>query len=171
MYILIQILALFESSAHPQYSPERAAASLVFLDNIIRALSLTYLDANDPDVSIFAQRSVPTVSDTSSADSASKETTHGPPQHDRKCSCIHPNTTLPHDHFASSRSYPLPWDPSWSAAEVRKEECRRLCWSALNLVAGYTSQCSAFNTEPPDLFLSDPANVRPPHGSSLRITY
>ncbi|OBZ70695.1 hypothetical protein A0H81_09311 [Grifola frondosa] len=41
---------------------------------------------------------------------------------------------------------------------MRKEECRRLCWSALTLVASHTAQCSAFHEEPLDLALSNPSN-------------
>jgi hypothetical protein len=164
---LLQILALFESSAHPDHSPERETASLVFLDNIIRVLPLTYLDANDPDASRFTPGSVPVVhnicADSMSTSNKDSSTARGNLSHhdrDRRCSCIPPNTPLPPDHFSSYWSYPLPWDSTWSASEVRKEECRRLCWSALNLVTSYTSQCALFNREPPDLFLSDPANVR-----------
>jgi hypothetical protein len=38
---------VFESSAHPQYSPARAASSISYLDNIIRRLQLTVIDNND----------------------------------------------------------------------------------------------------------------------------
>ena len=44
---------MFESSAHPQYSPARAASSISYLDNIIRRLQLTVIDNNDPDHVIF----------------------------------------------------------------------------------------------------------------------
>ena len=55
------MLALFESSAHPQYSPARAASSISYLDNIIRRLQLTVIDNNDPDVSSFKPHHVPSV--------------------------------------------------------------------------------------------------------------
>jgi len=123
------------------------------------------MDANDPDASKFASGSVPVVHSTSldPASASNKDGSRGRgnniSRHDRdRCSCIPPNTS-PLDHLSSYWSYPLPWDPSWSASEVRKEEYRRLCWSALNLVTSFTSQCALFNREPPDLFLSDPANV------------
>jgi hypothetical protein len=78
---------------------------------------------------------------------------------DGKCSCIPPNTPIPQDHHASFWSYPLPWDSTWSHTEVRKEQSRRLCWSALNLVASYTSRCALLNKKPPNFFLGNPANV------------
>ena len=50
------MLALFECSAHPQYSPAFAASSISYLDNIIRRLQLTVIDHHDPDLSSFASR-------------------------------------------------------------------------------------------------------------------
>jgi len=57
------MLALFESSAHPQYSPGRAALALGYLDNIIRRQLMT-LDTNDSDVSSFKPHRVPSVKTT-----------------------------------------------------------------------------------------------------------
>jgi hypothetical protein len=45
------MLALFESSAHFQYHPSYAAASINYLDGIIRCLQLTVIDNGNPDVS------------------------------------------------------------------------------------------------------------------------
>jgi hypothetical protein len=145
------MLALFESSAHPQYNPARAASSLSYLDNIIRRLQLTILDSNDPDVSSFKPHHVPSVKTRSG--SGSKDPS-------QKCSCIPlpPNANLPSDHYSSTWSYAPPWDPTWTANEVYKEECRRLCWSALTLVASHSSQSAAFDKEPSQFFLTDPGN-------------
>jgi hypothetical protein len=142
------MLALFESSAHPQYSPTRAGSALSYLDNIIRRLQLMTIDSNDPDVSSFKPHHVPSVKTRSPS---------GLKDPSQKCSCI-PNTNLPPNHFSSSWSYAPPWDPSWSPTEVYKEECRRLCWSALTLIAGYTSQSAAFDKEPTQFYLTDPGN-------------
>jgi hypothetical protein len=148
------MLALFESSAHPQYHPSRAAASINYLDSIIRRLQLTVVDNNDPDVSSFKPHHVPSVKTRSSL--GSKDS----PQ---KCSCIPlpPNANLPADHYSSTWSYAPPWDNNWTPHEAYKEECRRLCWSALTIVAGYSSQLAAFDKEPSQFFLTDPGNVRP----------
>ncbi|KIM76126.1 hypothetical protein PILCRDRAFT_98790 [Piloderma croceum F 1598] len=145
------MLALFESSAHPQYHPSRAAASINYLDSIIRRLQLTVVDNNDPDVSSFKPHHVPSVKSRSS--SGSKDS----PQ---KCSCIPlpPNANLPADHYSSTWSYAPPWDDNWTPHEAYKEECRRLCWSALTIVAGYSSQLAAFDKEPSQFFLTDPGN-------------
>ncbi|KAF8828455.1 hypothetical protein HHX47_DHR3000283 [Lentinula edodes] len=44
------ILTLFETSVHPQYNPDRISESLLLLDDIIRHLGLTGIDASDPDM-------------------------------------------------------------------------------------------------------------------------
>ena len=144
-----QMLALFETSAHPHYSPGRAAASLSYLDTIIRRLQLSIIDANDLEVSAFKPHQVPSVK------------SNIPKDRGQKCSCLPLNTNLPPDHFSSSWSYAPPWDSNWTSTEIHKEECRRLCWSALTLIAGYTSQSAAFDAEPTKFYLTDPSNVSP----------
>jgi hypothetical protein len=53
--------------------------------------------------------------------------------------------------------------PAWSSVnegEIRKESCRRLCWSAMILSAGHLSYSMAHSMSRPDLFVAHPANVR-----------
>lgn len=50
---------------------------------------------------------------------------------------------------------------NWTVSEIRREETRRLCWSALALAAAHTAHCAAFNREPLELFLIQPENVCP----------
>jgi hypothetical protein len=175
----LQILALFESCAHPEYTPDRFARSLVTLDELIRSLSLTSIDAHDRDVVRFPPGQVPVVL----LDGGGEEG-------ERKCSCIafmgdsHTRTggaaggdshnvggnahsvsggAGAGDSSTNSTCPPtLPWDPAWTAREVRDEEIRRLCWGALVLVAGFSAQCAAFNKDMPKFFLMNPANVRLP---------
>ncbi|KAH9932503.1 uncharacterized protein B0H18DRAFT_871123 [Fomitopsis serialis] len=142
------LLALFENSSHPQYNAERASCSLQFLDRIVGVLSLTFIDRHDADVSVFSSRSAPVVY---------MPDNYRPP---KKCCCVASPQSMPggvEGYHPYSQIIP-PWNPSWSEAEIRKEECRRLCWVALALVANYTLQCSAFHVEPKRFFLSDPAN-------------
>lgn len=141
-----QILTLFESSVHPQYNPDRISTSLVFLDDIIRHLGLTSIDSSDIDVNIYPQGSVPVVS------------TPGPDDKDRKCTCIPVDAAHPPDPV-TSWSYPPPWDSSWTPNQIRDEECRRVCWCAVGLIASYGAQCVAFDRKCPELFLSDCSNV------------
>ncbi|KAI0694263.1 hypothetical protein BC835DRAFT_1015031 [Cytidiella melzeri] len=142
------ILALFESSCHPQYNTQRAESSLQFLDGIIRALSLTMIDMDDEGVSMFNIDSPPIVF---------IQQTYDPP---KKCDCsplLAANAVSPVDNnYTYQESKPC-WDPS-SSEEMRNEECRRICWSALNLIASYTAQCAAFHQEPKEFYLTEPSN-------------
>lgn len=51
------------------------------------------------------------------------------------------------------------WHPDWTEAEIRREECRRLCWNTLSLTAGYTSYRAALGVSQHELFVIQPANV------------
>ncbi|KAF9066700.1 hypothetical protein BDP27DRAFT_1404271 [Rhodocollybia butyracea] len=139
------ILTLFEASVHPQYNPDRISTSLLFLDNIIRHLSLTSIDSSDPDVNVYPQGVVPVVNIS------------GPDDPERKCTCIPVDAAHPPDPV-TSWSYPPPWDSSWTPLQIRDEECRRVCWCAVALIASYNAQCVSFNRKCPELFLSDCSN-------------
>lgn len=135
-----QILAVFESSAHPEHSTQRANEALTLMDRIIVNLSLQLQDRADPDVIRCDPHSVPSVN-----------IGQVPP---KRCCCFH--VPLPQDF---SFAYNPPWDPDWDANEMRKEECRRICWSALTLIATHTAQCAAFHQDPLPLKLSDASQV------------
>lgn len=127
------VLALFETSAHPQHDDASVEAALILLDKIIEALQLTVIDTCDPDT-LDHSTGVPTVAHP-----------RPPP---KQCECT-----------TATWSFPPAWDPSWSEAEVKSEETRRLCWSALILVANHTVARAAEQREPLDLFLVNPSNV------------
>lgn len=120
-------------------------------------LSITSLDYNHPNVSLFSRDAVPVV-DCSDDDSyKSGQSTDGL-SGSRTCSCVPAQwVTKPDPH--SSWAWRLPWDATFTTREIRDEECRRLSWCALNMVTYYASQCVAFNKEPPILYLNDPSNV------------
>jgi hypothetical protein len=141
------VLTVFEFCPHPAHSPHRANSHVVFLDSIIQSQSLTFLDSTDPNVSTFAPQSVPIVRLPNMYISP------------EKCSCAPPaHSEIDNDFLHPSLATHLPWDPSWSSAETQKEECRRLCWSALSLVASQSVTFSAFDKSPFNLFLSIPSN-------------
>ncbi|KAH9969311.1 hypothetical protein BGW80DRAFT_1335542 [Lactifluus volemus] len=121
------VLALFETSAHPEHDDANADTALLWLDKIIQVLRLTDLDARDPDT-LDHSTGVPTVA--------------------------HPHPLPNSDHLVVSTA----WDPSWDAAEMKAEETRRLCWSALILVANHTVVRAAEHREPLDLFLVNSSN-------------
>jgi hypothetical protein len=133
------VLALFETSAHPQHDDTRVEAALIWLDKIIEALQLTLIDARDPDT-LDHSTGVPTVTDARPLP--------------KQCEC----TTSTGDGSAAW-SLLLAWDPLWTEAEVKSEETRRLCWSALILVANHTVARAAEQREALDLFLVNPSNV------------
>nr|VWP02472.1 Zn(2)-C6 fungal-type domain-containing protein [Ganoderma boninense] len=137
------ILALFESSCHPMYSPEQATGALQLLDRIVHVLSLYSVDRDDPCANIFVARSVPVVYVGDGY------------QRPASCSCSPYSSPV-----GSPGPFPVnaPWDPHWDDMEIRREECRRLCWCALTLVSSYTAHCSAFHTEPVELSLAEPSN-------------
>ncbi|KAF8965647.1 hypothetical protein BDZ97DRAFT_1811637 [Flammula alnicola] len=128
------ILSLFESSAYPNHSAGRATNVLISLDQLIRNISLTTIDTGDRDVCLFSPNTVPMVLVESGIDEYNK---------DRKCACLPFDAQEPVDHY-SNRPFILPWDPNWSNNEVRDEEIRRLCWSALTLIS--------------EFYICDPAN-------------
>ncbi|KAI0088094.1 hypothetical protein BDY19DRAFT_891709 [Irpex rosettiformis] len=141
------ILALFESSCHPQYSTQRAESSLQFVDRIIRALSLSMIDVEDPDVCMFSPDSPPVVCIPD----------YQTPQSCDCTSALATNGIFGEDRNSLFQPSSLPWDEEFPE-EMRKEECRRICWSALNLIASYTAQCAAFHQEPMELYLTDAVN-------------
>lgn len=107
------------------------------------------MDRDDPFVSSFLLRDVPIV--------------YMPDGYrlPGRCSCFYAPaaTSFPFDPLSVTTSYDTPWDDNASDNDIRKEECRRMCWSALTLVSSYTAQCSAFHMEPIELSLAEPSNV------------
>ncbi|KAG1751227.1 hypothetical protein EDB19DRAFT_1628599 [Suillus lakei] len=165
------LLAFFEICPHPQHTRERASSSILMLDMIIRGLGLTFLDVDNPHSAKFSPRSVPNIAPHTwspprqvvhQADHllATPNVTH--PRYPLEgCSCS--SMTLGQRWPAAYEYTPLwvstpAWDDNWSEAEIRKEGCRRLCWSALALIAGHTSYVTSDKRIPAELFLREPAN-------------
>lgn len=182
-YLNFQLLALFEVSSHPHHSSERSSSSMVMLDSIIRSLSLTLVDAGDPSASMFYPGTVPVVSlpkpratwfPEQHPPTISPDVQFGANSHlaalptqshrvaDNGCNCL--RFTLG-KHCPSSSDYaPMwgltpAWDEDWSEGDIRKESCRRLCWSSMILAAGHISYTTAQRSQGLDLFIADPANV------------
>jgi len=149
------------------------------LDSIIRSFSLTFVDADDPDASLFSPGTVPIVDSPrprsswlppsppesqSSSSAMHYNTIPSQPTPDSGCSCHH--NTLAHRWAQAAEHAPLwgqtpAWDETWTEAEIRKESCRRLCWSSMFLAAGHISYTTSRHAGSLDydLFISDPANV------------
>lgn len=150
---------------------------MLMLDSIIRTLSLTFVDADDPRASIFFPRAVPAVNSDQLPSSWSLgshrqkspaildfprraiDHTEAMPQ---GCSCgsltLGENWTLTSEHAPLWAHTPA-WNSGWTEAEIRKESCRRVCWSSMILAAGHVSYAAANKSFGLDLFVSNPANV------------
>ncbi|KAG1745927.1 uncharacterized protein EDB91DRAFT_1049694 [Suillus paluster] len=165
------LLAFFEICPHPQHSPERALSAMFMLDMIIRSLGLTFLDIDSPHSAKFSPLSVPTITPHTwvsprqvvyPADNLLATLNDTQSRHSLQgCSCS--SMTLGQRWSRAYEYTPLwvttpAWDDNWSETEVRKEGCRRLCWSALSLIAGHTSYVTSRKLSPAELFLGEPAN-------------
>nr|QWQ79357.1 Zn 2Cys6 transcription factor [Sanghuangporus sanghuang] len=147
------LLAVFESSAHPQHSSERVCSSLILLDQIIRTLALTAIDLADPDACVFSPDSVPSVPRPASYDITLED----------RCYCAPPIHSPQLDLGRGGRLSPtwstsISWDPALTIEEIEREQTRRLCWAALSLSADHAVQSTALHKEPLDLFISRPEN-------------
>ncbi|KAI6040220.1 hypothetical protein EDC04DRAFT_2567248 [Pisolithus marmoratus] len=154
------MLAVYESSAHPLYTAERERKSLLHLDHIIRSLGLAFMDSNEPDVSTFTPNTVPAARRRIFG-ATGKDDLHSHSSASR-CTCMpsSSNPTMVSDPTSPFWTYTPPCSSLWTPEEVDKEDCRRLCWSALSLVASYTSRCIASRKEPSEFFMTDPSNFR-----------
>lgn len=138
---------MYELSSSPTHSPSRFIDCFVQLDSIIEAFGLTFLDADQEDASVFVDV-IPTISPRSEAGASgsgverysSPESPDSPPSAQSSCSCgsltisAIDRVDTP-DTFM--RTISPGWDPSWDAAEIQREELRRLCWGSLVLLMGY----------------------------------
>ncbi|KAI0044523.1 hypothetical protein FA95DRAFT_1562170 [Auriscalpium vulgare] len=168
------MLAFFEVLAHPAHSTTRVLSSLQVLDNVIRTLSLTCLDAGNPQASTYSPRSVPsTISSPSPPPPAYAPDiryysdavppafpAHAePPGASCSCEALSLGRNWPECHEqAPSWIWSPAWNHEWGEGEVRREECRRLSWSAMMLVAGHSSYSSASSTAGLDMFMIEPSN-------------
>ncbi|KAH6912789.1 hypothetical protein BKA70DRAFT_1097562 [Coprinopsis sp. MPI-PUGE-AT-0042] len=179
------LLAFFEVCAHPRHKGERSKSSLLLLDAIIRSLSLTFVDADDPDTSLFPPGSVPVVANTTrtlqhterqqgpwfpepviASFNAGPSYPTEPPEPsvvEESAGCNCQSMTLgehwPYvvDHAPMWGNTPA-WDGSWGEGDMRKESIRRLCWSSTILAANHNSYTMAHRSQSLDLFIADPAN-------------
>lgn len=177
-----KVLSFFELCAHPRHQLSRIGSAVEVLDSIIRLLGITYLDANDPAVSTFTRNAVPAVdasseeyfsasqSFSSSMSIPSPTQLHAQQQQSAvdtttsgsRCSCdsLSLGSQWPEAQSQVPGWITTPmWNPEWTEGEMKKEECRRLCWSTLLLVSGRSSYSDAINWRLQELFTLEPSNV------------
>ena len=176
------MLTFFEVCAHPRHQMTRIYSSLNNLDSILRLLAMTYLDADNPTASTFVRNAVPVV-ESSAEQSFSVPQCHPSPMPIstptqqylqqqpfiantavRGSSCLCDELSLGRQWPEAQTQVPLwqatpMWNPNWTEGEIQKEECRRLCWTALMLVSGQTSFAEALDWGRLDLFMVEPSNV------------
>ena len=160
----------------------RLHSSLCILDSLIRSLALQYLDASNPTASTFVPNAVPVVQVNSEKYVSTSQhytsiSTPSPPQQygEQQQIAVDPTirtSSCPCNELSLGAQWPeaqkkVPfwvatptWNPEWTEGEIRKEQLRRLCWSALMLVSGQTSYANAMKGGFTDFFLIEPSNVR-----------
>ena len=142
------------------------------LDSLIRYLRLSSLDEHDPRVTHFAPRTAPVVStfppqhrhrDPAEFVAAQQSgSLPHPPNVPAKCLCANYTLgSLSRDtvELAPLWSHTAGWLAQWTEGDIRREECRRLIWSSVILIAGYASYNTATGKLLPELALMDPSNV------------
>ena len=143
-------------------------SSLNILDSILRLLAMTNLDANDPTAPTFARNAVPVV-EVSSEEYISTSKCYTQQQQslsdaisESRCPCdkLSLGSQWPeaYQQVPNWASTPM-WNREWTEGEIKKEECRRVCWSSLMLVSGQSSFADAVNWKLQDLFIAEPSNV------------
>ncbi|KAI0349873.1 hypothetical protein OH77DRAFT_1577289 [Trametes cingulata] len=167
------VLAAFELQAHPQGSPERTHGAIATLDSLIRYLSLTTLDVDDPRTTIFLPQAVPSVprdtppvatprpevdplatavlpfSDEGNPMADGGESVHGLTSAGGCSSCGCQPYSLGHQWPSARQLAPqfaqMPmWPAHASDGETRREECRRVVWASVILVTAlYTTRATA----------------------------
>lgn len=154
---LPKLIAFFEVCSHPRYSTQRVTSSMMMLDSLVRYMNLMTIDAEDartvrwpegvPPILPRPRRTSPTLQVTSTSDN---------------CSCR--DQTLGHQWPPAATTVPS-WisTPAWPdglpESEIQKEECRRLIWSSIQLLAGRNSYAVARGTQVIDFALCKASNV------------
>lgn len=161
------------------HTSERVRSAVTMLDSLIRYMRLSSLDANDPRVTRFAPRTAPVVSAFSQPQTQRNSTefvaaqqagTIPLPQNmASKCWCANytlGNTSPDTIELAPLWSHTAGWLAHWTEGDIRREECRRLVWSSVILIAGYASYNTATGKLLPELALMNPSNVSAPTGQT-----
>lgn len=129
---------MFEVTCHPAHSESRARSTLFLLDSLILGLGLLDMDKEERSVTTFASNTAPSllgpVHDSTTWGTADRGVTK------RGCSCsqfqianMSPSSRKITPFWLSSPG----WKKEWDVVEIRREEQRRLVWSALNLASAH----------------------------------
>ncbi|KAI0822889.1 hypothetical protein BC628DRAFT_1326213 [Trametes gibbosa] len=165
------MLAVFEIQAHPRLSSHRTREAMARLDSLIRCLSLTMLDTDDPRTTIFVPCAVPIVAGvaphiaeafTVYGPGVASATVHEYPSYRWRCEChiFSMGHNWPLVKELAPQWAPMPmWSRDISEGEMLKEECRRLVWASLMIAATHSTKTTAgTDLEPQHLWIKDPSN-------------
>ena len=161
----LKLIAFFEVCSHPQHSPERVVSSMMMLDSLVRYMNLMTVDAEDPRA-IRWPEGVPPIVPRHRKTSPTLQAVHTADT----CDCR--DQTLGHHWPPAANTVPS-WisTPAWpdglSESELQREECRRLIWSSVQLLAVYNSYSVARGTQVVDFALCNASNVSPVYGYLL----
>jgi hypothetical protein len=125
---------------------------------------LTFVDFDDPETAVFEPKTVPVPAPRGSGPISilGSHSIQEPLISGQGCNC---KELALSSKWPEAQEYVPIWGPTsawgadWSEAEIRKESCRRLCWSAATLTAGHLSYASTNSSMGTMFFLSDPSNV------------
>ncbi len=149
------VLSIFETCPHPLHSLERSAAALKQMDAIMQMFCLFAIDVTDERVSIYLPNQVPKLSIDSATGDSMPDGILSPE--------IEKTVLAPEDqssrHQAAMWS-PVPkWPAHWTESDMRKDESRRVAWTASSVVAAFSAWSLAMGTPPLDLYSAQPENV------------
>ncbi|KAF9519600.1 hypothetical protein BS47DRAFT_1387894 [Hydnum rufescens UP504] len=134
------LLVMFEASCHPAHSESRARSTLFLLDGLILGLGLLDLDKEEYSVATFNSDSAPSLFAPFYDHTGQAAIGQGVTK--RHCLCTHfqLSSTSPSSRKLTPLLVTGPgWSAEWDDVETRREEQRRLVWSALNLTSGLLS--------------------------------
>lgn len=160
----LKLIAFFEVCSHPRHSIQRVTSSMMMLDSLVGYMNLMTIDVEDARA-IRWPEGVPPIVPRPGRTSPTLHTTPTPDP----CSCR--DQTLgqhwpPAANTVPSRILTPAWPDDLPESEIQKEECRRLLWSSIQLLAGYNSYSVARGTDVIDFALCKASNVSSTHIST-----
>ena len=146
------VLMAFEFYPYPQHSQERTISAVHLFDSIAHMFQLLAGDVSDDRVSIFIPGAVPVLTITSAPTTVT--TTHE--------EIVRSSQEAEEEEEIQQlvKWSPQPqWPVHWSVAQVRQDEARRMCWTASSMIANLSLWMHTLGMHPPDLYMTNPANV------------
>ena len=126
------------------------------LDGVIRCLSLARLDVEAPDVATFTTNATPSGDTLAPHSNLAVLESSLCPCDQQSLGSLNPAVFAQVPSWGPTQGF----DPAWSVAEIRKDECRRLVWIAVAILAREAETAYLLGRPFQSLFMTDPTNVR-----------